>query len=156
MHINMRVCERAHPHTHTCTHTHTHTFRSVFVYDNICVYCYLSLPSVSACLPAHLSLSLITSNQYGIELKGKVVLVCVCVYVCVYIYIYASPSRSPSPRLCPSTAGCSPPSVPSIVLCHLLFSSRWFPPSLLCHPAIFCLIIPFISSLALVSCLCSV
>ena len=27
---------------------------------------------------------------------------------------------SPSPRLCPSTAGCSPPSMPSIVVCLLL------------------------------------
>ena len=32
-----------------------------------------------------------------------------------------------TPRLCPSTAGCSPPSVPSIVLCLLHFCSRWFP-----------------------------
>ena len=36
-----------------------------------------------------------------------------------------------SPRLSSSTAECSAPSVPSIVLCLLLFCSRWFPPSLL-------------------------
>ena len=35
-----------------------------------------------------------------------------------------------SPRSCPSTAGCSPPSMPSIVLCLLLSCSRWCPPSL--------------------------
>ena len=34
-----------------------------------------------------------------------------------------------SSRLCPSTAGCSPPSVSSIVVCLLLsWSSRWFHP----------------------------
>ena len=57
-----------------------------------------------------------------------------------------------SPRLCPSPAGCSPPSVPSIVLCLLLSCSKWFPPSLLCHLAIFSLI----SSLSLVATLYSV
>ena len=31
-------------------------------------------------------------------------------------------SPSPSPRLCPPTAGCSPPSMSSIVLCLLLIS----------------------------------
>ena len=31
-------------------------------------------------------------------------------------------------RLCPSTVGCSPPSMPSIVLCLLLSCSRRFPP----------------------------
>ena len=56
-----------------------------------------------------------------------------------------------SPRLYPSTAGCSPPSVPSIVLCLLLSSFKWFPPFLLCRLAIFCLVIPLISSLSLVA-----
>ena len=46
-----------------------------------------------------------------------------------------SNSSSSSSRLCPSTAGCSPPSMSSIVVCLLLSWSRWFPPSLLssCH-----------------------
>ena len=60
------------------------------------------------------------------------------------------PSPSPSSRLCPSTAGCSPPSMSSIVVCLLLSLSRWFPPSLLCHLAIFCLVV-----LSLVATLCS-
>ena len=55
------------------------------------------------------------------------------------------------PRLCPSTVGCSPPSMPSIVLCLLLSCSRWFPPSLLCRLAIFCLVVPLISFLSLVA-----
>ena len=67
-----------------------------------------------------------------------------------------SPFTCHLPRLCPSTVGCSPPSVPSIVLCLLLSCSRWFPPSLLCHLAIFYLVIPLISSLSLVASLCSV
>ena len=37
-----------------------------------------------------------------------------------------------SPRHCPSTAGCSPPSMSSIIFCLLLSCSRWFPSSLLC------------------------
>ena len=61
-----------------------------------------------------------------------------------------------SPRLCLSSAECSPPSVPSIVFCLLLSCSRWFPPSLPCHLAIFYLGVPFISSLSLVATLCSV
>ena len=61
-----------------------------------------------------------------------------------------------SPRLCPSTAGCSPPSMSSVVFCLLLSSSRWFPPSLLCRLAIFCLVVLLISSLFLVATLCSV
>ena len=40
-------------------------------------------------------------------------------------------SSSPSPRLCLSTAGCSPPSMSSIAFWLLLSYSRWFPPSLL-------------------------
>ena len=36
-----------------------------------------------------------------------------------------------SPRLCPSAAGCSPPSMPSSVVCPLLSCSRWFPYHLL-------------------------
>ena len=55
-----------------------------------------------------------------------------------------------SPRLCPSTARCSPPSVPSIVFCLLLSCSKWSPPSLLCHLAIFRLVVLLISSLSLV------
>ena len=61
-----------------------------------------------------------------------------------------------SPRLCPSTARCSPPSVSSIVLCLLPSWSRWFPPSLLCRLAIFCLVVLLISSLSLVASPCSV
>ena len=38
-----------------------------------------------------------------------------------------------SPLLCPSTAGCSPPSVSSIVFCLLLSWSRWFPPGGMCY-----------------------
>ena len=61
-----------------------------------------------------------------------------------------------SPRLCPSTAGCSPPSMSSIVFCLLLSCSRWFPPYLLCRLAIFYLAVPLISSLSLVATVCSV
>ena len=61
-----------------------------------------------------------------------------------------------SPRLCPSTAGCSPPSVPSIVLCLLLSCYKCFPPSLLCRLAIFYLVVPFISFLSLDATLYSV
>ena len=56
-----------------------------------------------------------------------------------------------SPRFCPSAAGCSPPSMPSIVLRLLLSCSRWFPPSLLGRLAIFCLVVLLISSLSLVA-----
>ena len=61
-----------------------------------------------------------------------------------------------SSRLCPSTAGCSPPSVSSIVVCLLLSLSRWFPPSLLRHLAIFCLVDLLISSLSFIATLCSI
>ena len=61
-----------------------------------------------------------------------------------------------SPRLCPSTAGCSSPSVLSIVFCPLLSCSRWFSPPLLCRLAILYLVVPLISSLSLVVTLCSV
>ena len=61
-----------------------------------------------------------------------------------------------SPGPCPSTAGCSPPSVPSIVFCLLLSCSRGFPPSLLCCAAIFYLVLPLISSFSLVATLCSI
>ena len=54
------------------------------------------------------------------------------------------------------TAGCSPPSVPSIVIWLLLTCSRWFPPSLLCRLDIFYLIVPLVSSLSLVATLYSV
>ena len=57
-----------------------------------------------------------------------------------------------SPRLFPSTAGCSPPPLSSLVLCLLLSCSRWFPPSLLCRLAIFCLVVLLISSLDLLGC----
>ena len=63
-----------------------------------------------------------------------------------------------SPRLS-STAGCNrsrAQSVSSIVFCLLLSWSRWFPPSLLCHLAIFCLVVLLISSYSLVATLCSV
>ena len=55
-----------------------------------------------------------------------------------------------SPRLCPSTAGCSLPSMISIVLCCFPVPGG----SLL--PAIFCLVVPLISSFSLVGTLCSV
>ena len=63
-----------------------------------------------------------------------------------------------SPRLSPSTAGCSPPSMSSIVFCLLLSCSRWFTLSFLCRRrlAIFCLVDLLISSLSLVATLCSV
>ena len=57
-------------------------------------------------------------------------------------------------RLCPSTAGCSPPSMSSIFVCLLPSYSRWFPPSLLCHLAIFCLVVLSTSSLSLAATLC--
>ena len=63
---------------------------------------------------------------------------------------------SSSSRLCPSTAGCSPPSMSSIVVCLSLSYSRWFPLSLLCHLTIFCLVVLLISSLSLNAALCSV
>ena len=59
-------------------------------------------------------------------------------------------------RFCPCTAGCSPQSMSSIVFCLLLSCFRWFPPSLLCRLAIFCMVILLISSLFLVATLCSV
>ena len=62
-----------------------------------------------------------------------------------------SPFTFLSPRLCPSTAGCSPPPMSSTVLCLLLSSSRWFLPSVLCRLAIFCLVGLLISSLSLVA-----
>ena len=65
-------------------------------------------------------------------------------------------SSSSSSRLCPSTAGCSPLSVTSIVVCLLLSWSSWFAPALLCRLAIFCLVVLLISSLSLVATLCSV
>ena len=57
-------------------------------------------------------------------------------------------------RRCLSTAGCNPPTVPSVVLCWLLFCSRWFPPSLLHCLAIICLVVLLIFSLSLVATLC--
>ena len=59
-------------------------------------------------------------------------------------------------HLCLSTAGCSPPSVSSIVSCLLLSCSRLFPPSLLRRLAIFCMVVLLSSSLSLVATLCSV
>ena len=44
----------------------------------------------------------------------------------------------------------------SIAFCLLLSCSRWFPPSLLCRLAIFCMVVLLISSLSLVATLCSV
>ena len=61
-----------------------------------------------------------------------------------------------SPRLCPSSAGCNPPSTHSIVFCLLLSCSRWFPPSLLGHLAILYLVVSLISSLSLAATLCSI
>ena len=70
-----------------------------------------------------------------------------------------------SPRLCPSTAGCSPhstppppppKSMPSIVFYLLLSWSRWFPPSLFYGLAIFYLVVLLISFLSSVATLCSI
>ena len=61
-----------------------------------------------------------------------------------------------SPWHYPFTAGCNPPSMSSIAFCLLLSCSRWFPPSLVCRLAIFCLVVLSISSLFLVATLCSV
>ena len=61
-----------------------------------------------------------------------------------------------SPRLCPSTAGCSPPSMPARLLCLLLSCPRWFPQSLLCRLAIFHLVVRLISFFILVAPLCSI
>ena len=47
-----------------------------------------------------------------------------------------------SPELCPSTAGCSPPSTPSVVFRLSFLCLRWFPPSLLCRLAIVYLVVP--------------
>ena len=58
-------------------------------------------------------------------------------------------SKQTSHRLCPSTAGCSPPSMPSIVVCLGLSCSTWFPP-LLCCLATFWLVVLLIFSLSLV------
>ena len=60
------------------------------------------------------------------------------------------------PRLFPFTAGCSPLSMPPIVLCWLPSCSRWFNPSLLCRLALFYMVVLLISSLSLVANLCSV
>ena len=84
---------------------------------------------------------------------------CVCVCVCVWERERERErsdhlSHLISSRLCPSTAGCSPPSMSSIFVCLLLSSSRWFPPSLLCHLAIFCLVVLSSSSLSLAATLC--
>ena len=61
-----------------------------------------------------------------------------------------------SPKLRPSIAEGSPPSMPSNVLYLLLSCSRLFPPSLLCTLAIFYLVGPLTSSLSVVATLCSV
>ena len=50
----------------------------------------------------------------------------------------------------------APPSMSSIVVCLLLSCSWWFPPSLLCRLAIFCVVVLLISSLSLVATLCDV
>ena len=60
-------------------------------------------------------------------------------------------SHSPFNYAFPPTAGCSAPSLPPIVLCLLLSCSRWFQPPLLCRLAIFCLGVPVITSLSLVT-----
>ena len=61
---------------------------------------------------------------------------------------WASVTLSLSWRQYPSTAGCGPPSMPSIVVCLKLSCSRLFPPSLLSHPATFCLVVLSIFSLS--------
>ena len=45
-------------------------------------------------------------------------------------------------RLRPASPGCSPPSMLSIVVCQMLFCSRWFPPSFLFCLVTFCSIAP--------------
>ena len=52
--------------------------------------------------------------------------------------------------LCPSTAGCNPPLMPSIVVCLKLSCSAWFPPHLLYHPAA-CLVVLWVFSLSRVA-----
>ena len=64
-------------------------------------------------------------------------------------------SCSLSLRLCPCAAGCSPPSMPSIVVCLMLSFSRWFPSPLPYHRAIFYLVVLLIFSLSLVATLCN-
>ena len=46
--------------------------------------------------------------------------------------------------------------MPSMVVSLMFSGSRWFPPSLLCRLAIFCLVVPLISCLSLVATVCSV
>ena len=65
---------------------------------------------------------------------------------CIICYVLSSFLHF---RLCPVTAGCGPPSVPSIFVYQMLSCSRWCPPSLLCCLAIFCF-----SSLSLFVMLC--
>ena len=56
-------------------------------------------------------------------------------------------------RICPSTAGCSPPPMLPIAFCLMLSCCGWSPP-LLCYLTIFCLVAPMISFLSLVATLC--
>ena len=60
-----------------------------------------------------------------------------------------------SPRLCPSTAGCGPPSMSSFAFCLLPSCSRWFSASLLCCLVSFYVVILLISSLSMVDTVCS-
>ena len=76
-------------------------------------------------------------------------MICWCAEVHATSYIHLSH------RLGPSSAECSPPSIPSVVFCLLLSCSRWFLPSFLCHLAIFYLVVPLISSLSLAATLCA-
>ena len=70
-----------------------------------------------------------------------VLIVCTTLTNSMIVFIF-------SPRLCPSTTGCSTPLMPSIVPCLLLSCSGWFPPSLLCCLAIFYMVVPFVSLVA--------
>ena len=68
-------------------------------------------------------------------------------HFCVTLLFYSFATL----RLCPSTARCSPPLKPSIVVCLQLPCCRWFPPTLLCFLATFCLVILIIFFLSLVA-----
>ena len=70
---------------------------------------------------------------------------------CMYGILLETLLHFTSVSLCPSTTGCSPPSMPSVVVCLMLSCSRRFPPSLLCRFATFCLVVLLIFSLSCVA-----
>ena len=118
----------------------------------------------------------VEGHIFAVEGSGPSVTRSTILYIC-------TPLSSTSPRLCPSTAECNPPSMSSIVFClllscftfhldfvhplqnvalhqclpsHLLLSCcRWFLPKLYCRLAIFFLVVPLIPSLSLDATLCN-